>query len=1470
VTKIFEPIFVTSQQGDAVAASEQVAGRAALVERAAKRWRRELQDLTFRNTLLFYKDRKRGTLDLADTSPGPLSQLLAGRTVRASQLFADPAAQKDAGQRLQMIYKKVKELQEERGIQAGYMAIGMATWSDDRTNATPASPVLLRPVALERRSVRDLDVKVTARPDLEINPSLLNYLAERFQVTIDGAELDALLPEPDALFNPNQLFGWLYKKLEAIPDFAIQSRMVIGTFSYAKLPMVKDVEEPLDLLIESDIIAALAGDRQAADALRSRMATVDVRQPDYTPPKDEYLILNADASQSRAINEVVMGNNLVIKGPPGTGKSQTIANLIATLSARGKRVLFVAEKRAAIDAVLRRLKDVGLDNLVLDIHDGGRDKRRIATAIKATLDAEALPTPSIGNQKILEGARSRLVQHTNTLHTPLPGWNVSVYDAQNLVLGTPESAQVKTRWSQQQLGQLTHERLQRSRECLREYAQLDGLVRPTPVSPWEGAQITTAVGAQQAQHTVHRLSNIVSATRQALDDLAAEGNFAAHSTVAEWNDLIRLLSSAAEFLTRFQPEVFDCDLDELIQSTADRRWRKRHKVTLTWPKRRRLIKRARTLARSGGISRMAAHEGLLEAQHLQNEWNRWLPHSAPPRILSPYPVAANLLGEMRELLKSLMSLLRPELRITHSVTFDDISKMTDNLTENDQRLWQLPTLHKLRTELIEHGLGTLLTECRDRELTADLAVSALEYAWHSSILAFVRLSAPSYSSFTSVVHDETAARFRDADRAHLTANAARIQGMIASRSLKVRQKQDAQAQFLRHQAGLQRRHRPIRELVQRASEPLMSLKPCWAMSPLAVSQVLPRQRFFDVVIFDEASQVPPADAIPSLIRAYQVVVAGDEHQLPPTAFFTSSTEDEELEDFYDEGGELVIPQDVDQESILDAMCQVAQVRQLTWHYRSRDDRLIAFSNAWIYDRSLTTFPGTASDSPLRHVLVDQHLGMPGQESSVNAEVNRVVELILIHAATNPDMSLGVIAMGREHANRVEAALQAALAGRATLETFFSESKSEPFFVKNLERVQGDERDTIILSMGYGKGPDGRMPHRFGPINMQGGERRLNVAVTRAKHNMIVVSSFASIDLDPNKLRAKGAKLLRAYLQYAESGGHDLGSGVTVPPQLNPFEIDVRDRLTAAGIPLIPQYGVGGYRIDFAAQHPERPGELVLAIEADGASYHSTETARDRDRIRQEVLESVGWRFHRIWSTAWFRAPGGEVAKTLTAYRDAVAAADAAWRESRTFESASEASQPFAANVPSSPSVPTEPKVHGLQRTTRKATGKRTAGNSSAKEAAASTPTRDTSPLVLTPNAFKRINDEITKVVGSLGEELHDVPADRASASAVRKNVEERRARLKDRLDELQDILARARFGKTAGNGTVTPGSVIRLRYEDGSESDVVISAVPTDNYDHVTPTSPLGRALYGYRAGEDCQFDTPRGRQRVRVVAVLD
>jgi very-short-patch-repair endonuclease len=641
---------------------------------------------------------------------------------------------------------------------------------------------------------------------------------------------------------------------------------------------------------------------------------------------------------------------------------------------------------------------------------------------------------------------------------------------------------------------------------------------------------------------------------------------------------------------------------------------------------------------------------LEEAAGQLARWQELRTDSGQPRLPGRMEELASLWADCEAQLAALRSVV--------SLPADPERLLTELAADQDTA-WNLPRLYELASRFGELCLGPLLDELARRQATPDLAAEAFDHAWYTAILDQMRVLDPRYAASRGDALDEIADDFRVHDRQHLRANRARVRRAWAETLLETCDRHPLQTRVIRKQAALRRGHLPLRRLLDQTSDALFAIKPCWAMSPLMVSQVLPLANMFDVVIFDEASQVVPADAIPAIMRAHQIVVAGDDRQLPPTNFFRQVGDgpDEDAED------DSLVSFGSGFESVLDALRPLLPTAALAWHYRSRDERLVAFSNTRIYGGALTTFPGVFTGDCLRHVVVSQGPGA-GQETSVDAEVSKVVELILEHVRDHPDESLGVIALGIRHAERIDAALRAALTALAEsadsvesdhpeLEAFFAEDVAEPFFVKNLERVQGDERDAIILSIGYGKHHDGRMRYQWGPLLRDGGERRLNVAATRAKHRLTLVSSFSGHDVDPDRVTKAGARLLADYLDYASSGGTaPQATGVT---QLEPFEANVRDRLAAEGITVVPQYGVGGYRVDFAATHPDDPGRMVLAIEADGASYRQSGSVRDRDRLRGEHLQRLGWHYQRLWSTNWFQNPDAEVAKIRQAYLRAVSA-----------------------------------------------------------------------------------------------------------------------------------------------------------------------------------------------------------------------
>jgi superfamily I DNA and/or RNA helicase/very-short-patch-repair endonuclease len=446
-------------------------------------------------------------------------------------------------------------------------------------------------------------------------------------------------------------------------------------------------------------------------------------------------------------------------------------------------------------------------------------------------------------------------------------------------------------------------------------------------------------------------------------------------------------------------------------------------------------------------------------------------------------------------------------------------------------------------------------------------------------------------------------------------------------------------------------------MFRRAGRAIQSLKPCIMMGPQAVAQYLPPGLFhFDLIVMDEASQMRPEDALGAIARGSRLVVVGDPKQLGPTSFFDVSADDEaDIEEaaaaLAAEAAAREAPRGASvlerSESILLAAARRYPMRMLRWHYRSKYPELIAFSNHEFYGNDLVLFPRPGVEREgdgVNFRRVDNAI----YGSSLNrTEAEAVVEAVRAHAAEHPERTLLVATMNKPQKDLIESLIQTAEKDDPALAAFRARHADslEPFDVKNLENVQGDERDVIFVSVTYGPDTRGIVAQGFGPINAVGGERRLNVLFTRAKYRLDAFCSF-----DPEMLRVtesspRGLCVFRDYLRYAKDGSLATGRFTAREPDSD-FEIEVARALRAHGYEVHPQIGVAGYFLDLAVVDPEKPGRYVLAVECDGATYHSAKSARDRDRLRQSVLEGLGWSIHRVWSTDWFRDPRGETLKVV--------------------------------------------------------------------------------------------------------------------------------------------------------------------------------------------------------------------------------
>ena len=565
-------------------------------------------------------------------------------------------------------------------------------------------------------------------------------------------------------------------------------------------------------------------------------------------------------------------------------------------------------------------------------------------------------------------------------------------------------------------------------------------------------------------------------------------------------------------------------------------------------------------------------------------------------------------------------------------------------------IYDLVGFNSAAHEAAKEGLQSLVEVGALWSEAADYLTSVFERAWYEHVLSRALTERSALASFDGNIHEQLIGQFCSMDELALDQNRARVAYSHWSELPKY--EGGGQLRTLRWQFGRKRGHLPIRQLMLQAGNAIQAIKPVFMMSPMSIATYLPPGSVnFDLVVFDEASQVRPVDALGALMRADQAVVVGDSRQLPPTRFFDIVTQSDD-----DDDDDSAV---ADMESILGLFsAEGAPDRMLRWHYRSRHESLIAVSNREFYENGLVVFPSPDSSRESiglkYHHLPDTQYDR-GRSSTNRKEAAAVAEHVMEHARRSPGLTLGVAAFSSAQREAVQDELERLRRQDPSCETFFNDHPEEPFFVKNLENVQGDERDVIFISIGYGRDAGGRVAMNFGPLTSEGGERRLNVLITRAKRRCHVFTNLRAADIDLNRTSSRGARALKTFLAYAETGVLEDVFGESGREIDSPFQRAVAGKLRSRGYDIHEEVATGGKFIDLAVVDPEHAGRYILGIECDGAYYHSSRSARDRDRLREQHLRNLDWRLYRIWSTDWFHNPERELNRAVEAIERAKAA-----------------------------------------------------------------------------------------------------------------------------------------------------------------------------------------------------------------------
>lgn len=1257
-----------------------------------------------------------------------------------------PMAHSVVHAKLRITHRQEQLAREELGVHTLFLTLGMLEWREAEASKAPLlSPLVFVPVELEKSRGGTLK---------------LNYdggeIGDNLPLQAKLREQNVLLPEFDQDKGLESYFEEVEQAVGSRPDWAVRRDDIqLGFFSYEKYAMYVDLggenwPEGRQPWLHRDIGALLG--RGYSDAETS--AGDDTFLDSLKTVADSHEVLDADSSQRVALIRASEGHSMVVEGPPGTGKSQTITNLIAEAIYDGRTVLFVSAKKAALDVVARKLSEVGLADAFIDLHDKGVSRTAFYTEIKRTLDQNNKYRSLDEQVRRLGELREQLNEHCFAVNEPLQEWGISPFEALSELARLPEEDKedLAARVPFAKLSTLRGEDLRRVLPRIRALQERVARIGIPAQHPFYGVGIERVDRSIRLElevnlsSAIEELSKVDEVWKEACSaigvDLPASGpnivtlqlcldrvqaappHEGVSMTADSWEQdapaIREVLAALRQFQSSFElhkamvkPEIWGEDLSSIAEAYEKHSTKllrgligefkaARSKLTEWMLPSAHDDDRARNVVllsvrqAQTALALVHGREGLVKRLF----GSHWASESTAPDLIEGLlewvlslraevasgALPAGLLTTLAKPTSQQEACLQVQTALSTAQqavgrTQPLLARMgyVPNATEAEfallrqrferwqaslERLDEYLEFRRVRDGLAQDGLDAVV-ELAERWLLAGARLTDLvaRSYWYGIVDRAMSVR-PALKHFDREAQESAIEEFCRLDNVKLEYNRALARKAHQDRLPKY-ETAGGQLQTLRQQCELKRRQKSIRWIMSHAGEAVQRIKPVFMMSPLTVAIHLPPSMPpFDMVVFDEASQVKPEDALCAISRAKQCVVVGDTRQMPPTNFFDNVADDD---DDSDEDETTLAAKHM--ESVLSlmnsAVHQSVRKPDLRWHYRSLDPRLIQPSNEIIYDNRLVVFPSASSELAGRRTGVywNEVKGVyaPGSSKRYNEiEAEAVCEAVLCNMRERPGESVLVAAMNKQQADLIYFKLQAA---ERTAGDVFERHRVrhpfEPLDVKNLETVQGDERDVVFVSVTYGPDDTGVVHQRFGPINSEGGERRLNVLFTRARQRCEVFSSMRS---DQIKVSANqsGVAAFKRYLQFAESGSTDIAIPTGRSTE-SPFEQQVLHELNLLGYEVHTQVGTEGYRIDLAVVDPDVPGRYILGVECDGATYHSARSARDRDKLRQAVLERRGWNIHRIWSLDWWQGRQGEVkrvAKRIESLRSLQPAATA--------------------------------------------------------------------------------------------------------------------------------------------------------------------------------------------------------------------
>jgi hypothetical protein len=1220
---------------------------AELVGRAFCQWREALTREAGDSALADIDRLAGALLDLSAAHPSGIAQLFAGRATRLSNLVREGSALSAAKRRARAVASRADDYAQRYGLASAFLAIGVATWKEDEESAAGAepgdepgdhgappfsstssvrtmrAPVLLRPVTVRSRR-GDGDPELSLEPTLEVNPVLATALRRR------GALLDPVGLARGAFsrggFDPRPGLD----RLRALggtllPGFVLDDRLLVGTFVHPEQSLVDDLDALAPSLADHEVIAALAGDERAAEILSHPLPPVlrGDRPVDAEPG-----IGDLDGAQARVLDALSAGHHLLVDAPPGSDVAGTVAAMVADAVSAGRTVLYVAGHRRAADAVVARLRDLGLDEAVLDVapQSGWREQagQRLLSAMtseRVQVDAEKV---AIVERELVD-RRRRLQRYVAALHLQREPWDASAYDALQALArltGTRPAPQTRVRLTPPVTEALDSEQRAQAEADLVRAATLGAFATAIRSSAWYGADLPTSARAATAMRRVERLlGTAVPQVRERARLVAEDTGLNPAASPAEWAEQLTMLAGVRDALDVFRPLVFERSAADLVAATATQEWRDANGVTMTGSMRRRLRKQAKDMVRPG---RPVAdlHGALIKVQQQREIWRAHCPAGGWPRI----PEGLGDIEAEHDGARADLDALSAVLVGAHGggdldrLSWDELTLRLHRLQADSGALETLPERTALVRSLDQRGLGGLLADLVERCVGVGLVGAELELAWWSSVFERILIADPALAGHDGTVLTRLVAEFRALDERFLTDRA--VLAWAATREA-VQMRMSAAEEEAKGLFGdvVEGRFSTLRQAIDAYPDVARYLRPCIAASPMLVPHLLPPTRTEDLVVVDAAGHLPMAEVVPALARGRQVVVVGDTRCAAGSA--------------------------------LEVLAGVLPTLALEAHASRRAPHLTALLAEHGYGDRLQATPLPCERDRLRFEVADG-AGMPAPDGLVEgttAEVDRVVELVVEHATAHPERSLAVISASSVHAERVREALLAR-GHDPVLDGFYVRHRVEPFAVVELGETQGLSRDAVILTLGFGRTPHGRVLHRFGTITAPGGDARLIEALAAPREYLTVVSCFGSDDVDPGRLRTPGALLLGDLLALAErssvagdASARPAPSGGADPDRL---VLDLAERLWRAGLLVdVDHHAPGGGRIPLVVGHPEVPDRMLVAVLTDDDAYVDEPSVRVRDRQVPGRLEKLGWRVVQVWSAAAFLDPQRE-ADAITA------------------------------------------------------------------------------------------------------------------------------------------------------------------------------------------------------------------------------